>query len=404
MWKRLGLMVVGVLVGWVILEVGLRQLGTRVDPMARNEWMGCVGWAGRPYQVQKYFTDEFSTTERINSAGLPDVEHTYARPPNTYRILFIGDSFIEAYQVDLEESFPRLLEERLNAGRAPGVPTYEVIKAGYRSWGTDQAWQYYACEGYHYRADLVVYAFSANDVMDNSLPLKAQMANWDPETPPKPYYTLDEHGRLVVHNFPYPPASLEVRSRSVRDFLYKHLVGNRTVITGSLTIADGGLPRADIVNANVDFYNPETSDRVVPLGGTLAFTLTVENYGDIPIRTIGPNSGYHYRSDENFNTAGDYQSPGAWRIGIDYEGNPSYAYPYRWALGSLDDLEARDIAGQTFYYLMPGKRVVVTGSIQIVDVPANRDVVFFWAGLIHEEVSIDTFNDYVDPQQISIGF
>ena len=66
--------------------------------------------------------------------------------------------------------------------------------------------------------------------------------------------------------------------------------------------------------------------------------------------------------------------------------------------------EKRTIDGQVFYYLMPGQRVVVTGSIQIVDVPANKDLVTFWAGLIHEEVSIDVFNDYVDPQQIAIGF
>jgi len=124
----------------------------------------------------------------------------------------------------------------------------------------------------------------------------------------------------------------------------------------------------------------------------------------VPIRTIGPDSGTHYRSDQNFNTLGYYQSPGAWRVGIDYEGNPSYAYPYRWALGQLDNLVARDIAGQTFYYLMPGQRAVITGSIQIVDVPAKRDLVYFWAGLIHEEVSIDPFNDHVDPQQIAIGF
>ena len=82
-----------------------------------------------------------------------------------------------------------------------------------------------------------------------------------------------------------------------------------------------------------------------------------------------------------------------------------WAYPYRWGLGHQDDLESQVIDGQTFYYLMPGERVIITGSIQIVEVPAaSKDVVYFWAGLIHEEVRIDTFNDFVDPQQIAIGF
>ena len=243
------------------------------------------------------------------------------------------------------------------------------------------------------QADVSIYLLGPEDA---KYPLAEKERDIEPGEPG--LHTYDYEGGVDLGADPPPDGDYVVRAEAV------DLVGNRTVVTSGLTIADGGLPRADIVNANVDFYNPETGDRVVPLGQTLAFTLTVENYGDVPIRTSGPDSGYHYRSDENFNTAGDYQSPGAWRIGIDYEGNPSYAYPYRWALGNLDDLVAKDIAGQTFYYLMPGKRVVITGSIQIVDVPANRDLVYFWAGLIHEEVSIDTFNDYVDPQQISIGF
>jgi hypothetical protein len=211
-------------------------------------------------------------------------------------------------------------------------------------------------------------------------------------------HTYDYEGGVDFGADPPPDGDYVVRAEAV------DRVGNRTVVTSTLTIQDGGLPRADIVQANVEFYNPETGDKVVPLGGTLAFTLTVENFGQVPVRTTGPDSGTHYRSDQNFNTLGSYQSPGAWRVGIDYEGNPSYAYPYRWALGRLDQLEKQVIDGQAFYYLKPGQRVEVTGAIRIVDVPANKDLVNFWAGLIHEEVSIDTFNDYVDPQQIAIGY
>jgi hypothetical protein len=158
------------------------------------------------------------------------------------------------------------------------------------------------------------------------------------------------------------------------------------------------------VAASVDFYNPATGDQVVPLGQTLAFTLTVENFGSVPIRTHGPGSGEPYRSDENFNTKGFYESSGAWRVGIDYEGNPSYAYPYRWAVGNLAELEQRVINGNTEYFLLPGQRAVVTGTIQLVDPIADRDRVTFWAGLIHEHVAIDVFNDHVDPQPIVIGY
>jgi hypothetical protein len=213
------------------------------------------------------------------------------------------------------------------------------------------------------------------------------------------FHTYDYEGGVDLGADPPPDGDYTVRAEAV------DRVGNRTVLTGTLTIQDGGHPRADIVNSKVDFYNPETGDKVVPIGSTLAFTLTVENTGLVPIRTTGPDSGTHYRSDQNFNTLGTYETPGAWRVGIDYEGNPSYAYPYRWGLGQLENLDRQVIDGQTFYYLLPGQRVIVTGAIQIVDVPAaSKDRVNFWAGLIHEQVSIDTFNDFVDPQQIVIGF
>lgn len=212
------------------------------------------------------------------------------------------------------------------------------------------------------------------------------------------FHTYDYEGGVDLGAEP-PPDGLYTVYAEAED-----RVGNRTVVTSTLTITEGGVPRADIVAANVDFYNPATGDKVVPLGQTLAFTLTVENFGSVPIRTIGPNSGEHYRSDENFNTKGFFQSSGVWRVGIDYEGNPSYAYPYRWAVGNLAELEQRVINGNTEYFLMPGQRAVVTGSIQIIDVPADKDTVTFWAGLIHEDVRIDAFNDHVDPQPIVIGF
>ena len=212
------------------------------------------------------------------------------------------------------------------------------------------------------------------------------------------FHTYDYEGGVDLGAEPPPDGLYTVYAEAV------DRVGNRTVMTGALTIAEGGVPRADIVQANVEFYNPETGDQVVPLGQTLAFTLTVENFGHVPIRTTGPGSGEPYRSDENFNTKGFYESSGAWRVGIDYEGNPSYAYPYRWAIGNLDELERQVINGNTEYYLMPGQRATIAGSIQIIDNPTNRDRVTFWAGLIHEQVRIEVFNDFVDPQPIVIGF
>ena len=213
------------------------------------------------------------------------------------------------------------------------------------------------------------------------------------------FHTYDYEGGVDLGAEP-PPDGLYTVYAEATD-----RVGNRTIVTSTLTIAEGGGPRADIVSAEVDFYNPETGDNFVPLGQTLAFTLTVENFGSVPIRTNGPDSGVAYRSNENFNTKDFFESSGTWRVGIDYEGNPSYPYPYRWAVGPLDQLEKRVINNNIEYYLMPGQRAIVTGSIQLVDVPASRDnTIDFWAGLIHEHVRIEAFNDHVSPTPVIIGF
>ncbi len=243
-------------------------------------------------------------------------------------------------------------------------------------------------------AEVVVYLIAPDD--ETRYPIAEVERDIKPGEPG--FHTYDYEGGVDLGAEPPPNGTYTVYAEAV------DRVGNRTIVTDTLEIIEGGVPRADIVSADVQFYNPETGDQVIPVGGTIAFTLTVENFGSVPIRTTGPNSGTHYRSDENFNTKGVFESSGSWRVGIDFEGNPSYAYPYRWSIGNLDQLEKRVINNNEEYFLLPGKRALVTGSIQIVEAPTDKDRVTFWAGLIHENVRIDVFNDRVDPQPIVIGF
>ena len=172
-------------------------------------------------------------------------------------------------------------------------------------------------------------------------------------------------------------------------------VGNKTVQELPLTIEDGGLPLAEIKTVE---FAPE----VLPLGGTLHLTVTVENVGGVAIRTKGPPSGTTYTSRENFNTMGFYEEPGIFRVGVDFEGNSEgRSYTYRWQLGKDDDLEERIINGERYLYLLPGKRVTVVGHITIIDKPSKVNP-YYWAGLVHEQVRI--VNDRQNPTQITIGF
>jgi hypothetical protein len=108
---------------------------------------------------------EYSTTVSINGKGLRGPEVSFDKPEGEFRILFIGDSFVKAIQVEFEDTVYHQLETLLT----DKAKRYEVkvIGAGESGWGTDQAYQYYRYEGYKYHPDLVIYQFATNDVSDN---------------------------------------------------------------------------------------------------------------------------------------------------------------------------------------------------------------------------------------------
>ena len=62
-------------------------------------------------------TPDYSVLHATNSRGYRDVEHELEKPPGVYRVVVLGDSFMEAGQVALEESFARVLEDELDGAR-----------------------------------------------------------------------------------------------------------------------------------------------------------------------------------------------------------------------------------------------------------------------------------------------
>lgn len=207
-------------------------------------------------------------------------------------------------------------------------------------------------------------------------------------------------GEEGLHEFDYD-AGIDLGAEPPPDGAYiitarvEDKVGQVTIATDTLQIMEGGVPRAEIVDGAVEF-----SQKSILVGDTLYFTLTVENYGSVPIRTSGPNPGYVYEFDQNFNVPGFAEESGAWRVGIDFD-TSQRNYPFRWAVGGPDDLIVKEVDGQKYYYLPPNKRVIITGGIRITAKPP-RSPLYFWAGLIQEDVEISSVNNRVDPHFITI--
>jgi hypothetical protein len=228
-------------------------------------------------------------------------------------------------------------------------------------------------------------------------------------------YFVREHEKATkfkdagYHEFDYD-AGVDLGAEPPPDGTYtvimeaRDAVGQWTKATGTLEIENGGVPRAYILNAEVEWSGtaegggPETS---IPLGETLYFTLTVENDSTVPIRTSGPPPGTVYDSGQNYATLGENQQPGVFRVGIHCETSPT-DHPWRWAVSGPDDLETVTVGGDTYTYLPAGERAVVSGGIRFVDVVDARNPQYCYASLIHEDVEISLVNYRVDAVAVFI--
>jgi len=115
----------------------------------------------RPNSVIRFGNHEI----HINSVGMRDREHSVQKADGTIRILLLGDSFMEALQIQFEESFPKLLEDRL---RQAGVRNVEVVNAAVSGWGTEDELAYWVRYGKALKPDLILVAVTLhNDVSDN---------------------------------------------------------------------------------------------------------------------------------------------------------------------------------------------------------------------------------------------
>jgi lysophospholipase L1-like esterase len=103
------------------------------------------------------------TTE---SHGLRDRERSVAKPPNTFRIVALGDSITMAWGVAQDNAYPQVLERLLNSSPPAGFPKglrYEVLNLGVGNYNTVQEVMRLKNLGLKFDPDLVTLGFFIND-------------------------------------------------------------------------------------------------------------------------------------------------------------------------------------------------------------------------------------------------
>ena len=124
-----------------------------------------LGWRLLPSIHHVYQTWEFRVSVDYNSHGWRDIEHKYSKREGVFRIVVLGDSFMEAYSVNMEDAFHRQLEK---FARDSGNKI-EVLNLGVGGYGTLQAYLALVEEGLKYDPNLVILGFHfGNDLSENS--------------------------------------------------------------------------------------------------------------------------------------------------------------------------------------------------------------------------------------------
>ena len=151
------------------LEAGVRLFG--LAPRLTPQYMQAVGDRYLPYKplplsVRTSCSEgEFCFEHRHNRLGFRDVDHELAKPSRTFRILGLGDSFTYGRGAAFEDTYLKVLEERLNA-RPGDHPQVEIIKAGIPGFFPEPERILLEHYGLPFAPDLVMVAFLPNDLID----------------------------------------------------------------------------------------------------------------------------------------------------------------------------------------------------------------------------------------------
>jgi lysophospholipase L1-like esterase len=162
----------------------------------------------------------FGTRVSTNALGFRDEPVSKAKAPGAFRVIVLGDSFMEALQVPHEDSLPHRLGQILEARANRSV---EVLNAGVSGWGTADELVWLHRVGLDLAPDLVLVAMTLhNDVSDNLELRHHDVVAGEPrphprvDMPLREYAPLEVKGWLAAHSHLYRLITETLRGREIR--------------------------------------------------------------------------------------------------------------------------------------------------------------------------------------------
>ncbi|MGI9492145.1 MAG: SGNH/GDSL hydrolase family protein [Geminicoccaceae bacterium] len=195
---KIGLVFIAGFVGLVLCEVAIRLAGVSYPVFdIYDEELGIKLKPGK----EGWYRKEGEAYLEINSLGYRDAEHDLEASPDTFRIAVLGDSFTEARQIPIEDTYWDRLGNDLDDCAAIAGQDVEVLNFGIGGYSTTQSLLAYDLDARRFKPDLVLLGFfPGNDVRENSRTLFTANGSW---LAPKPFHELVD-GQLELS----PPAQL----------------------------------------------------------------------------------------------------------------------------------------------------------------------------------------------------
>ena len=185
---RILALVISLLLSLLVAEVAARIFdlgGTTLTRGSLHQHDPDAGWiCAANLDARFERPGSFSVRVRCNSRGLRGPEHTVEKPAGIRRIVVLGDSAMWGQGVENDEVLAHLLETRL--------ANTETINLGANGYSTVQELVRLETEGLRYSPDVVLLAFTPNDLADN----------FDDKKGGRPIAELADDGSVTITNRP----------------------------------------------------------------------------------------------------------------------------------------------------------------------------------------------------------
>lgn len=216
---KLGLLLASLVLSFVLVELVVRvdQYGWRaLSPtlMRSTHAIGTAGLVQRAatremlYELKPNLDTYYKLVRfQTNAWGMRDHEYPLEKPPGTFRVAVIGDSFSMPAGVELEDAYYKRLEKDLDA-RFPAT-RFEFMNFAVDGYQLPQYLATVREKALRFQPDLILIGFCPNDYV--------WIGALEKEIYAKPYVVLDETNPLFeIHTIPWLAKTVaRIRKRNV---------------------------------------------------------------------------------------------------------------------------------------------------------------------------------------------